>query len=169
MAAHRPHFARNIRCNSSRRHLSVIRHHDVFNTKITRNCDDVVENASSPSPFHVRAVPVDLYRPVSPFRWFQIRGSARECTGHDRNLLSPSPRVVRLSALFVAAVQSYRRQCVVLRCPNRHRAIRNHASNRRWSGTTVARAGDVRIYMTTASSFPNPSMSGRSPYNASSI
>ena len=89
----------------------------MFNTKITRSCDDVVENASSPSPFHVRTVPVDLYRPVSQFRWFQIRDSARECTGHDRNLLSPSPRVVQLSALFVAAVQSYHRQCVVLRCP----------------------------------------------------
>ena len=103
----------------------------MFNTKITRSCDDVVENASSPSPCRIRTVPVDPYRLVSPSRWFQIHDSARGCTGRDRNLLSPSPRVAPLSVLFVAAVQSYPRQCGVLRCPNRRKAIRNHALNRR--------------------------------------
>ena len=48
-----------------------------------------------------------------------------------RNGPSPSPRVVLLSALFVAAVQSCRRRCVVRRCSNRRIAIRNHASYRR--------------------------------------
>ena len=72
-------------------------------------------------------------RHVSLFRRPQIRDSARACTGRDRSAPPPFPRVVRLSALFVAVVQSCRRRCAVRRCSNRRRAIRNHASNLRWS------------------------------------
>ena len=42
-------------------------------------------------------------------------------------------RVVRLSVLLIAAVQSCHRRCAVRLCSNRPRAIRNHASNRRHS------------------------------------
>ena len=132
----------------------------MFNTKITRSCDDVVENASSPSACRIRTVPVDPYRLVSPSRWFQIHDSARGCTGRDRNLLSPSPRVVPLSVLFVAVVQSYRRQCGVLRCPNRRKAIRNHALNRR-----VSAGNDIEAtFFDDRTLLPSPGVSSGSPF-----
>ena len=62
-------------------------------------------------------------RPLSLFRCCRIRDSARECTGRGRNEPSPSPRGVRLSALFAAVVQSCRRRCVVRRCSNRRTVV----------------------------------------------
>ena len=125
----------------------------------------------SPSPSHVRMALVGPCRPLSLFRRCPIRDSARECTGRGRNGSSPSPRVFLLSALFVEAVQSCRRRCAVQRRSNRRIAIRNHASNRRRRRLvqTIERADDVRLVVLSPDQAPNPSMSGRSPYNVNFV
>ena len=85
----------------------------------SRSC--TVESEASPLPSRVRMALVGPCRPLSLFRRCRIRDSARECAGCGRNEPSPSPRGVRLSALFAAAVQSCRRRCGVRRCSNRQR------------------------------------------------
>ena len=72
---------------------------------------------------------------------------------------------------FVEAVQSCRRRCAVQRCSNRRIAIRNHASNRRRRRLvqTFERADDVRLVVLSPDQAPNPSMSGRSPYNVNFV
>ena len=83
----------------------------------------------------------------------------------------PYPRVVRLSPLFVAAVQSCRRRCAVRRCSNTRIAIRNN-SNRRWSKLVQAsteRANDARLVLLSPDEAPDPSTSGRSPYNVNFV